>query len=99
MQAHSPGREVPLEEGMAAHSSILAWRIPWTEEPGRQAVVHRVPKNWTQEKQLGTQVLHHPTPPLQVWRSSHSEAPPAWQSRREWGPGTWMEKGRVMRLH
>ena len=24
----------PLEEGMAAHSSVLAWRIPWTEEPG-----------------------------------------------------------------
>ena len=30
----SPGREDPLEEGMATHSSILAWRIPWTEEPG-----------------------------------------------------------------
>ena len=29
------GWEDPLEEGMAAHSSILAWRIPWTEEPGR----------------------------------------------------------------
>jgi len=29
-----PGQEDPLEEGMAAHSSILAWRIPWTEEPG-----------------------------------------------------------------
>ena len=28
-------REDPLEEGMAAHSSILAWKIPWTEEPGR----------------------------------------------------------------
>ena len=28
------GREAPLEEGMAAHSSILTWRIPWTEEPG-----------------------------------------------------------------
>ena len=27
-------REDPLEEGMATHSSILAWRIPWTEEPG-----------------------------------------------------------------
>ena len=27
-------REDPLEEGMASHSSILAWRIPWTEEPG-----------------------------------------------------------------
>ena len=27
--------EDPLEEGVATHSSILAWRIPWTEEPGR----------------------------------------------------------------
>ena len=31
----SLGREDPLEKGMATHSSILAWRIPWTEEPGR----------------------------------------------------------------
>ena len=28
------GQEDPLEEGMATHSSILAWSIPWTEEPG-----------------------------------------------------------------
>ena len=28
------GQKDPLEKGMAAHSSILAWRIPWTEEPG-----------------------------------------------------------------
>ena len=28
------GGEDPLEEGMATHSNILAWRIPWTEEPG-----------------------------------------------------------------
>ena len=28
------GQEDPLEKEMAAHSSILAWRIPWTEEPG-----------------------------------------------------------------
>ena len=28
------GQEDPLEEGMATHSSTLAWRIPWTEEPG-----------------------------------------------------------------
>ena len=28
-------REDPLEKGMVTHSSILAWRIPWTEEPGR----------------------------------------------------------------
>ena len=30
----SLGREDSLEEGMATHSNILAWRIPWTEEPG-----------------------------------------------------------------
>ena len=29
------GWEEPLEKGMATHSSILVWRIPWTEEPGR----------------------------------------------------------------
>ena len=31
----SLGWKDPLEEGMATHSSLLAWRIPWTEEPGR----------------------------------------------------------------
>ena len=31
----SLAQEDPLEKGMATHSSILAWRIPWTEEPGR----------------------------------------------------------------
>ena len=34
MRVRSLGQEDPLEEGMATHSSILAWRIPWTEEPG-----------------------------------------------------------------
>ena len=33
-QVQSLGREGPLEKGMATHSSILAWRIPWIEEPG-----------------------------------------------------------------
>ena len=33
-QVRSLGLENPLEEGMATHSSVLAWRIPWTEEPG-----------------------------------------------------------------
>ena len=33
-QVRSQGWEDPLEEGIATHSSILAWRIPWTEEPG-----------------------------------------------------------------
>ena len=34
-QVRSLGREDPLEKEMATHSSILAWRISWTEEPGR----------------------------------------------------------------
>ena len=34
-QVLSLGQEDPLEEGMATHSSILAWKIPWLEEPGR----------------------------------------------------------------
>ena len=33
-QVLSPGQEDPLEKEMATHSSTLAWRIPWTEEPG-----------------------------------------------------------------
>ena len=34
MRVRFVGQEDPLEKGMATHSSILAWRIPWTEEPG-----------------------------------------------------------------
>ena len=43
-------REDPLEQGMATHSSILAWRIPRTEEPG--GGVHGVAKSRTQLKRL-----------------------------------------------
>ena len=35
-QVRSLGQEDPLEKEMATHSSILAWRIPWTEEHGRE---------------------------------------------------------------
>ena len=35
MWVRSLGQEDPLDEGMVAYASILAWRIPWTEEPGR----------------------------------------------------------------
>ena len=37
-QVQSLSREDPPEKGMATHSSILAWRIPWTEEPGLQSI-------------------------------------------------------------
>ena len=41
----SLGQEDPLEKGMVTYSNILAWRIPWTEEPGRLQSV--VAKCWT----------------------------------------------------
>ena len=40
-----PGSEDPLGKGMATHPSILAWGIPWTEEPG--GLVQAVPNCWT----------------------------------------------------
>ena len=43
----SMGQEDPLEKGMATHSTILTWRIPWTEEPGGLATVHGVTKSQT----------------------------------------------------
>ena len=48
-RVQSLGGEDPLEEGMATHSSILAWRIPWTEEPGRlQSIgLQRVRHYWS----------------------------------------------------
>ena len=39
-QVQSLGPEDLLEKGMATHPSILAWRIPWTEEPGGLRVIH-----------------------------------------------------------
>jgi len=49
----SLGQEDPLEEGMATHSSILAWRIPWTEDPGG-ATVYSVTESRTRMKRLST---------------------------------------------
>ena len=51
----SLGVEDPLEEGLATHSSILTWRIPWTEEPG--GTVHRIAQSQTRLKGLSTDTL------------------------------------------
>ena len=40
MEVWSLGQEDPMEEEMATHSSILSWRIPWTEEPGKRPSIH-----------------------------------------------------------
>jgi len=52
MWVWSLGQENPLEEGMATHSSILAWIIPWTEELGRLQAMES--QSWTQLKLLST---------------------------------------------
>ena len=51
------GWEDPLEEGMATHSSIFAWRIPWTEKPGRlQSVrLQRIGHNWSTAFQVNSE--------------------------------------------
>ena len=46
-RVQSLGREDLLEKEMATHSSILGWKIPQTEEPGRLHTVHGVTKSWT----------------------------------------------------
>ena len=53
MRIQALGQEDFLEEGVATHSSVLAWRIPWTEEPGRLQV-RMVTKSRTRLKQLST---------------------------------------------
>ena len=57
-RVRSLGWEGPLEEGVATHSRILAWEIPWTEEPGGLHTVHGVAKESDMAQQLNnTQLL------------------------------------------
>ena len=55
MWVQSLGQEDPLEEGMATHSSTLAWRIPWTEEPGRLQSMRL--QSQTQQNRLSTSTM------------------------------------------
>ena len=50
-RVQSLGREDPLEKEMATHSSILAWRIPWREEPGRLQSMGRKESDTTERLQ------------------------------------------------
>ena len=63
----SLGREDPLEKEMAIHSSILAWRIPWTEEPGglQSTGSQRVGHNWATSLSL-----HFQYAPGDQWRNN-----------------------------
>ena len=61
----SLGLKDSLEEGMTTHSSILAWRIPWTEEPGQLQFIGRQRVSWL--KGLSTQA-HRQLPMLQQFQ-------------------------------
>ena len=70
MQARSLRREDPLEEEMTAHSSILAWRTPWTEESGglkstgsqrvRYDLATEQPRSMTSWREVSFIVQNHP---------------------------------------
>ena len=55
---HSLGQEDPLEEEMATYPSILAWEIPWTEEPGGLHTLHGVTEAGLVTYDLVTEHLH-----------------------------------------
>ena len=62
MWDQSLGREDPLEEGMATHSSILAWRIPWTEEPDGLQSMGLKESDTTERLSKSTHIqVHSPT--------------------------------------
>ena len=63
-RVQSLGWKDPMEEGMATHSSVLAWRIPWTEEPGRLLSLgsQKVRHNWSNLAHMQLSVLMQYTP-------------------------------------
>ena len=60
MQVQSVGRDDPLEKELATHSGILAWRIPWTQEPGGLQSIAL--QSWTLQKRLSLQAAVHKCP-------------------------------------
>ena len=73
-QVWSLGQEDPLEAEMATHSSILAWRIPWTEEPSRLQPMRwqRVRHSWMTEEQKhthNTETTGHPSAHSRIYET------------------------------
>ena len=66
-----PGQEDPLEEETATHCSILAWKIPWTEEPGRVQSI-----GWqSQQRKYGSLILLYETTIIKTILSYFSLGP------------------------
>ena len=76
MQVWALGGEDPLEEEMATHSNILAWNVPWTEEPGglQSMGSQRVRHDWV--------TAQHSTPVHRVY--CHPSPPPFWEHEEKY---------------
>ena len=73
MQIGSLGWEDPLEESMATHISILAWRIPWTEEPGGLQSMGSQRWTWVKQLSMHTHTFKEiETIPTLIWKSEQS---------------------------
>ena len=81
MQVRSLGREDPLEDSMATHSSMLAWRMSWTEEPGGLPSIG-ITQSWTSLKRLSTGLAQA------VPTSSHVRIIPG-EDSHGWGGWGW----------
>ena len=90
MWVQSLGWEDPLQKGMATHSSILTWRIPWTEEPGGLQSMgwQRVRHDWATtlslslKRYLGEFFTH-----LSIWYLSKAiRVEKSWTQLRDWAP-------------
>ena len=100
------GWEDPLKKGMGTHFSILAWRIPWTEEPGRLQSMgsRRVSKDWATftftKLTIKVMYLNHPeTTPLHLdsWKNC---LPRNWSLvPKGWGPLLYRKIGVITNLH
>ena len=82
----SLGQEDPLEKEMAIHSSTIAWKIPWTEEPGK-ATVHGVPKSQTR---LSDFTHSHGTQQRQLQRKGILQARSILEARSGGSQQTWL---------
>ena len=69
MRVQSLGGEGPLQEEMATHSSLLAWRIPWTEKPGELGSPHAEVTESDTMRQLNTHTQCISTQWLSSWAS------------------------------
>ena len=95
----SLGQEDPLEKGMATHSSILSWRIPWTEEPGKLQSMgsQRVGHDWATNTHTHTKFKNRQS--LSIMIEIRIEVTSGKVFGWEEGTGTFLGTGNVLSLY